>query len=144
MTDRCACSTGHAATQSLRQNVSNMRDGSPDALTSWLGNAGRSSGRRVKAEGDFLTTGTHCCLSQQTLLPDGVPQQGKRATDSVTHIQRHPWCWHAHLTVTSEERGDAHFGEPCSWWQTAEVKHLAKLGATRGAQHTCELAHRWS
>ena len=32
-----------------------------------------------------------------------------------------------------EERGKAHFGEPCSWWQTEDVQHLAELGASRGA-----------
>ena len=26
-------------------------------------------------------------------------------------------------------------GEPCSWWQTAEVKHFAKQGGTKGAFH---------
>ena len=62
-----------------------------------------------------------------------APTAGQTSHRLCHHIQRHSWCWHAHLTVTSEERGDAHFGEPCSWWQTAEVKHLAKLGATRGA-----------
>ena len=82
-----------------------------------------------------------------------LPQQGKGATDSVTInaaallvlalaavTQKNT----ALVLPTSEERGEAHFGEPCSWWQTAEVKHLAELGAIRGALYTCELAHKWS
>ena len=82
-----------------------------------------------------------------------LPQQGKRATDSVT-INAAILLMLAFaamtqkstplLLTTSEERGEAHFGEPCSWWQTVEVKILAKLGATKGALYTCELARRWS
>ena len=87
--------------------------------------------------------------------PDGfpwLPQQGKRATDSVTinaaallvlafaaMTQKNT----ALVLTTSKERGEAHFGEPCSWWQTAEVKHIANL-ANRGALYMCELAHKWS
>ena len=82
-----------------------------------------------------------------------LPQQGKRATDAVTiHAATLLVLAFAAMTqkgtalvlTTSEERGEAHFGEPCSWWQTAEVRYLAKLGATRGAFYTCELAHKWS
>ena len=73
-----------------------------------------------------------------------LPEQGKRATDSVTinaaallvlafaaMTQKNT----ALVLTTSEERGEGHFGEPCSWWQTAEVKHLAKLGANRHSTH---------
>ena len=81
-----------------------------------------------------------------------LPQQGKRATDAVTinaaillvlafaaMTQKN-----TAVLTTSEEHDEVHFGEPCSWWQTAEVKHSAKLGATTGASCTCESARRWS
>ena len=42
------------------------------------------------------------------------------------------------VLFTSEERGNAHFGESCSWWQTEDVQHLAELGANISAFHTCE------
>ena len=70
-----------------------------------------------------------------------LPQQGKRATNAVTiHAATLLVLAFAAMTqkgtalvlTTSEERGEAHFGEPCSWWQTAEVRYLAKLAATRG------------
>ena len=47
------------------------------------------------------------------------------------------------VLTTSEERGDAHRGEPCSWWQAAETKHLATMGATRSTVYTCGLAQKW-
>ena len=31
----------------------------------------------------------------------------------------------------SEERGDAHFGESCSWWQSSELQPMSRLGAHR-------------
>ena len=89
------------------------------------------------------------------LYPHGVPwlaQQGKRAADAVTVNAAIVFVLaFAAMTqkgtgmvlTTSEERGDAHRGEPCSWWQAAETKHLATLGATRSAVYTCGLAQKW-
>ena len=48
------------------------------------------------------------------------------------------------VLFASEERGQAHFGEPCSWCQTEDVQHLAELGANRGALYSCELVHKWT
>ena len=48
------------------------------------------------------------------------------------------------VLFAAEERGKAHFGEPCSWWQTEILHHLAELGATRGAFFTCELDQKWT
>ena len=47
------------------------------------------------------------------------------------------------LLFASEERGEAHFGEPCSWWQSSELQLMSSLGAHRGAFYTCEIAKRW-
>ena len=48
------------------------------------------------------------------------------------------------VLFAAEERGKAHFGEPCSWWQTEDLHLLAELGATRGAFFTCELDQKWT
>ena len=81
-----------------------------------------------------------------------LPTPGTRATDSVT-INAAVLLVLAFAALTnksralvltaSEERGEAHFGEPCSWCPTSKVKHLAKPSATKGAFYTCELARRW-
>ena len=47
------------------------------------------------------------------------------------------------VLTTSQERGEPRRGEPCSWWQASEAKHLATMGATRGTVYTCGLARRW-
>ena len=89
------------------------------------------------------------------LYPYGFPwltRQGKRATDAVTvHAAVLFVLAFAAMTqkntgmvlTTSEERGEAQRGEPCSWWQAAETKYLAKMGANRSAVFTCGLAQKW-
>ena len=40
------------------------------------------------------------------------------------------------LLFASEVRGEAHFGEPCSWWQSSELQLMSKLGSSqRGILH---------
>ena len=46
--------------------------------------------------------------------------------------------------LAAEERGKAFSGEPCSWWQTEEVRLLSELGATRSALYSCELVQKWT
>ena len=48
------------------------------------------------------------------------------------------------VMFASKERGEAHFGEPCWWWQTEDVRLFAELGASRGAFYSCELVKRWT
>ena len=89
------------------------------------------------------------------LYPYGFPwltQQGKIAADTVTinavvifvlafaaMTQKNTEV----VLTTSQERGEPRRGEPCSWWQASEAKHLATMGATRGTVYTCGLARRW-
>ena len=91
------------------------------------------------------------------MYPYGFPwlsQQAKRVNDAVTTESAFLLAL-ALAAVTqnntgmvlfaAEERGKAHFGEPCSWWQTEDARLLAHLGATRGAFYSCELVkHRTS
>ena len=86
--------------------------------------------------------------------PYGFPwltQQGKRAAVAVTvnaailfvlAFEAMTQKGTGMVLTTSEERGEAQRGEPRSWWQAAETKHLATMGATRSA-YTCGLAQRW-
>ena len=87
--------------------------------------------------------------------PYGFPwltAQCKRAVDAIT-IQAATLMVYAFATMTqrstglllfaSEERGEAHFGEPCSWWQSTELQLMSNLGAHRGAFYTCEIAKKW-
>ena len=88
------------------------------------------------------------------LYPYGFPwltQQGKRAAVAVTvtaatlfvlAFEAMTQKGTGMVLTTSEERGEAQRGEPRSWWQAAETKHLATMGATRSA-YTCGLAQRW-
>ena len=78
--------------------------------------------------------------------------QCKRAVDAIT-IQAATLMVYAFATMTqrrtglllfaSEECGEAHFGEPCSWWQSAELQLMSNLGIHRGAFYTCEIAKKW-
>ena len=82
-----------------------------------------------------------------------LPQQAKRVNDAVTTEAAFLLAL-ALAAVTqnntgmvffaAEERGKAHFGEPCSWWQTEDVRLLAHLGATRGAFYSCEIVKHWT
>ena len=88
--------------------------------------------------------------------PDGFPclsQHAERVNESVT-VDTAVLLVLSFAAMTqnntglvlfaSEERGKAHFVEPCSWWQTEDVQHLAELGANRGAFHTCERVQNWT
>ena len=90
------------------------------------------------------------------MYPYGFPwlsQQAKRVNDAVTTESAFLLAL-ALAAVTqnitgmvlfaAEERGKAHFGEPCSWWQTEDVRLLAHLGATRGAFYSCEIVKHWT
>ena len=90
------------------------------------------------------------------MYPYGFPwlsQQAKRVNDAVTTEAAFLLAL-ALAAVTqnntgmvlfaAEERGKAHFGEPCSWWQTEDVRLLAHLGATRGAFYSCEIVKHWT
>ena len=90
------------------------------------------------------------------LYPYGFPwlsQHTKRVNDAVT-IEASFLMVLAFAAIlqdntgmvlfAAEERGKAHFGEPCSWWQSKEVRHLSDLGAIRGAYYTCELVQKWT
>ena len=87
--------------------------------------------------------------------PYGFPwltAHSKRAVDEIT-IQAATLMVYAFATMTrrstglllfaSEERGEAHFGEPCSWWQSSELQLVSRLGAHRVAFYTCDIAKRW-
>ena len=84
--------------------------------------------------------------------PYGYPwlsQQTTRVNDAVTIeaafmlafalatlVQNHT----ALALFAAEERGKAFYGEPCSWWQTEEVRLMSELGDT-GA---LSILARWS
>ena len=50
----------------------------------------------------------------------------------------------AQVLFAAEERGKTFYGEPCSWWQTEEVRIMSELGATRSALYSCELVQKWT
>ena len=84
------------------------------------------------------------------LYPYGFPwltQQGKRAAVAVTvtaatlfvlAFEAMTQKGTGMVLTTSEERGEAQRGEPRSWWQAAETKHLATIGGNQ------ERIHMWS
>ena len=88
--------------------------------------------------------------------PYGYPwlsQHTKRVNDAVTIeaafmlalalatlVQNHT----ALALFAAEERGKAFYGEPCSWWQTEEVRLMSELGAARGALYSCEVVQKWT
>ena len=87
--------------------------------------------------------------------PCGYPwlsQHTKRVNDAVT-IEAAFMLALALATLTQNntalallvaEGGKAFYGEPCSWWQTEEVRLMSEVGATRSALSSCELVKKWT
>ena len=62
----------------------------------------------------------------------------QRTLNQQLSFRAHSRQWIRAIEGFPEERGDAHHGEPCSRWQTSEVRVLDQLGGKRGAFHSCE------